>query len=181
MRSSPLKEGRASDEKDLWSCRRGADWFDRAVLGRRGLAEQEPQQGGVAEKAGERLDEFGRAIKQGIVNAEETVREGLNKTGETVRESFAKTRESVNAMGLGPRVYGRLHWDKALNSCSLFIKVEGSRVTLRGVVPDAATEAKALALVGETVGVNQVIDQLTVLSPSSSTPNASVRSARSKP
>ena len=95
-----------------------------------GLAEQEPQQGGVAEKAGERLDEFGRAIKQGIVNAEETVREGLNKTGETVRESFAKTRESVNTMGLGPRVYGRLHWDKALNSCSLFIKVEGSRVTL---------------------------------------------------
>jgi BON domain len=144
-----------------------------------GLAKQE-QQGGVAEKAGEKLDEVGRAIKQGIVNAEETVRDGLNKTGETVRESFAKTRESVNAMGLGPRVYGRLHWDKSLNSCSLSIKVEGSRVTLRGVVPDAASEAKALTLVGETVGVNQVIDQLTVLSPSSSTPNPSVPRATSK-
>jgi BON domain len=145
-----------------------------------GLARQEQQQGGVAEKAGERLDEVGRAIKQGIVNAEVTVREGLNKTGETVRESFAKTRESVNAMGLGPRVYGRLHWDKSLNSCSLFIKVEGSRVTLRGAVPDAATEAKALTLVAETVGVNQVIDQVTVLSPSPSTPNASVPGANSK-
>ena len=145
-----------------------------------GQAKQEPQQGGVAEKAGEKLDEVGRAIKQGIVNAEETVREGLNKTGETVRESFAKTRESVNAMGLGPRVYGRLHWDKSLNSSPLSIKVEGSRVTLRGVVPDAATEAKALTLVGETVGVTQVIDQLTVLSPTTSTPNASVPRATSK-
>ena len=83
-----------------------------------GLARQEQQQGGVAEKAGEKLDEVGRAIKQGIVNAEETVRDGLNKTGGTVRESFAKTRESVNAMGLGPRVYGRLHWDRSLNACS---------------------------------------------------------------
>ena len=145
-----------------------------------GLARQEPQQGGVAEKAGEKLDEFGRAIKQGIVNAEETVREGLNKTGETVRESFAKTRESVNAMGLGPRVYGRLHWDKALNACSLFVKVEGSRVTIRGVVPDAATEAKALTLVAETVGVSHVIDQVTVLSPSPSTTNASVPGSTSK-
>ena len=58
--------------------------------------------------------------------------------------------------------------------------MEGSRVTLRGVVPDAATEAKALTLVGETVGVHQVIDQLTVLSPSPSTPNESVPRATSK-
>jgi hypothetical protein len=150
-----------------------------AFVGNAGLAQQEPQQGGVAEKAGEKLDEVGRAIKQGIVNAEETVREGLNKTGETVRESFAKTRESVNAMGLGPRVYGRLHWDRSLNGCSLFIKVEGSRVTLRGAVPDAAAEAKALALVGETVGVTQVIDQLTVLAPRTSTPSASRSGATS--
>jgi len=107
----------------------------------------------VAERAGERLDEFGRAIKQGLENAEETVRGGLNKTGETVRESFAKTRESVNAMGLGPRVYGRLHWDKSLNSSALYIKVEGTRVTVRGVVPDSATETKALQLVSDTVGV----------------------------
>ncbi len=145
-----------------------------SLWGAAGLARQEPQQGGVAEKAGEKLDEVGRAIKHGIVNAEETVREGLSRTGETVRESFAKTRESVNAMGLGTRVYGRLHWDKSLNSSTLSIKVEGGRVILRGVVPDAATEAKALTLVGETVGVNQVIDQLTVLSPTTSTPDATV-------
>jgi hyperosmotically inducible periplasmic protein len=145
-----------------------------------GLARQESQQGGVAAKAGEKLDEFGRAIKLGIVNAEGTVRDGLNKTGETVRESFAKTRDSVNAMGLGPRVYGRLHWDKSLHSTSLFIKVEGSRVTLRGVVPDEATEAKALALAGETVGVSQVIDQLTVLAPTKSNPDVIVPGVNSK-
>jgi osmotically-inducible protein OsmY len=103
-----------------------------------------------------------------------TVREGLNKTGETVRESFAKTRESVNSMGLGPRVYGRLHWDKSLHSSALYIKVEGSRVTIRGVVPDAAAENKALQLVSDTVGVTHVIDQLTVLAPTTSTPSAVV-------
>ncbi len=138
------------------------------------VSAQDVQSGGVAEKAGEKLDEFGRALKQGIVNAEETVRESLNKTGETVRESFTKTRESVNAMGLGPRVYGRLHWDKSLHSSALYIKVEGSRVTIRGVVPDPATETKALQLVSDTVGVTHVIDQLTVLAPTTSTPSASL-------
>jgi hypothetical protein len=139
-----------------------------------------PSSGGVAERAGERLDEFGRSIKQGIIGAEETVRDGLNKTGETVRESFARTRESVNAMGLGPRVYGRLHWDKSLNSSTLFVKVEGSRVTVRGVVPDAATEAKALQLVTDTVGVTHVVDQLTVLEPSDSSPSATAPAAATK-
>src|SRR5258708_36050063 len=77
---------------------------------------QEPQQEGVATKAAEKLDDVGRAIKKGFLNAEETVRDGLNKTGETVREGFAKTRDSVQGMGILSRVYGRVHWDKALHS-----------------------------------------------------------------
>ena len=96
-------------------------WTDVAylVLGFWGVAsraQQDPPQEGVAAKAGETLDEVGRAIKRGIVDAEESLRDGLNKTGETVREGFAKTRDSVQGMGLIPRVYGRLHWDKALYS-----------------------------------------------------------------
>ena len=73
-----------------------------------------------------------------IENAEESVREGINKTGGTVREGFTKTRESVQGMGVLSRVYGRLHWDKSLNSSSLFVKAEAGAVTLRGSVADEA-------------------------------------------
>ena len=126
-------------------------------------APQDPQQDGVATKAAEKLDEVGRAIKRGILNAEETVRDGLNKTGETVREGFAKTRDSVQGMGVLSRVYGRVHWDKALNSSSIFVKAEGGTITIRGIVPDEDAKAKAIALVKDTVGVTRVIDQLSVL------------------
>jgi hypothetical protein len=149
-------------------------------------AQQEPGQDGVAAKAGEKLDEVGRAIKRGIADAEETVRDGLNKTGatvrdglnrtgETVREGFNKTRESVQAMGLVPRVYGRLHWDKALHTSPLFVKAEGGNVTIRGVVPDEAARAKAIAIVKDTVGVSQVIVQLNVASPTVGTTSALTR------
>ena len=109
------KESR--DEKGSWICGCGAvDGFG-GILGCGVSTQQEPapvpQQEGVAAKAGEKLDEFGRAIRRGLYDAEETVRGGLNKTGDTVREGFAKTKESVQGMGLVPRVYGRLHWDKA--------------------------------------------------------------------
>jgi hypothetical protein len=134
-----------------------------------GRAQQDPQPEGAATKAGEKLDEVGRAIKKGILNAEETVRDGLNKTGETVREGFAKTRESVQGMGLVPRVYGRLHWDKALNSSALFVKADAGSVTVRGFVPDDATKTKAIALVKDTVGVTHVIDQISVLPSSAAT------------
>ena len=129
-------------------------------------AQQEPQQDGVAAKAGEKLDEFGRAIRRGLFDAEETVRGGLNKTGETVREGFARTKESVQGMGLVPRVYGRLHWDKSLHGSNLFVKAEAGRVTIRGMVPDEAAKDKAVALVRDTVGVTHVVVQLTVAAPS---------------
>jgi hyperosmotically inducible protein len=130
---------------------------------------QDPPQEGVAVKAAEKLDEVGRAIKKGIENAEGTVRDGLNKTGVTVREGFTKTRETVQAMGLVPRVYGRLHWEKALYTSTLFVKAEGGAVTIRGLVPDEAAKAKAVALVKDTVGVTHVIVQLSVASPSTET------------
>ncbi len=129
-------------------------------------AQQDPPPDGVAAKAGEKLDEVGRAILRGLGNAEESVRGGLNKTGETVREGFTKTRETVQGMGLVPRVYGRLHWEKALHTSTLFVKAEGGAVTIRGVVPDEAAKAKAVSLVKDTVGVTHVIVQLSVASPS---------------
>lgn len=131
--------------------------------------QQDPPPDGAAAKAGEKLDELGRAIRRGLFDAEDTVREGLNRTGETVRDSFARTRESVQGMSLVPRVYGRLHWDKTLNAVPLFIKAEGGAVTVRGTVPDEAAKAKAISLVKDTVGVTRVIVQLNVVAPSSET------------
>ncbi|MBX6315341.1 MAG: BON domain-containing protein [Isosphaeraceae bacterium] len=122
-----------------------------------------PAHQGAAEKAGERLDEAGRAIKRGLQNA-----------GEKVREGFAKTRTSVHDMGVLSRVYSRLHWDKALTTSLLEVDVQaGGITTLRGSVPDAASKAKAVALTKDTVGVTQVIDQLTVLPPPRTVPAAS--------
>ena len=144
------------------------------MTGRAQPGPQDPQEG-VATKAAEKIDEVGRAIKRGILNAEETVRDGLNKTGETVREGFTKTRETVQGMGIPSRVYGRLHWDKEFHSTALFVKAEGGTVTVRGALPDEAAKAKAIDLIKDTVGVTRVIDQLTVLSSSPSTDRPAAR------
>ena len=139
-----------------------------SMTGRASQNLQDSQEG-VATKAAEKIDEVGRAIKRGFLNAEETVREGLNKTGETVRDGFAKTRETVLSMGIPSRVYGRLHWDKEFQAIPLFVKADGGRVTVRGTLPDEASKAKAIALIKDTVGVTYVIDQLSVLTSSVST------------
>jgi hypothetical protein len=137
------------------------------------------QQGGVAERAGEKLDEFGRAIRDGFEKAGETVVGGINKTGETVRESLVRARDSVQGMGIWSRVYSRLHWDKAFHTNNILLRADGGVVTLRGTVADEAARAKLVSLTAETVGVTRVIDQLKVLHPSTeSTPSASRRSGR---
>ncbi len=109
------------------------------------------QQDGAAARAGEKLDEVGRKIRRGLEKAEDAVREG-----------FHKTRDSVHSMGVISRVYGRLHWDKALHSSTLTLKVEDGVVTLRGAVPSKAAKTKAVTLAAETVGVTKVIDELTI-------------------
>jgi hyperosmotically inducible periplasmic protein len=113
-----------------------------------GLAQQ---QEGVGEKAGEKIDEVGRKIKRGLEKAEDSVREG-----------FHKTRDSVHSMGVAARVYGRLHWDKALHSSTLHVKVEEGVATLSGSVPTAKAKTHAVRLAAETVGVSKVIDELTI-------------------
>jgi hyperosmotically inducible periplasmic protein len=123
------------------------------------------QEEGAATRAGEKLDEFGRKIKKGLEKAEDAVREG-----------FHKTRDSVHSMGVMPRVYGRLHWDKALHSSTLTLKVEDGVVTLRGAVPTKAAKTKAVTLAAETVGVTKVIDELTIpASEADETPRTSKR------
>jgi osmotically-inducible protein OsmY len=109
------------------------------------------QQQGAGEKAGERLDEVGRKLKRSIEKAEDAVREG-----------FHKTRDSVHSMGVTARVYGRLHWDKALHRSDVHVKVEEGVATLSGSAPTAEAKAKAVTLAAETVGVTKVVDELTI-------------------
>ncbi len=112
-------------------------------------------QQGVGEKLGEGLDDAGRVIKR-----------GLQRSGESVRESFARTKTSVQNMGIESRIYGRLHWDKDLNGSLIDLEVKDASVAiLKGVVPSAVVKSKAVALTRDTVGVTQVIDQLTVSGP----------------
>ncbi len=120
------------------------------------------QQEGVGEKAGEKLDEVGRKLKK-----------GLDKAEDAVRESFRKTRDSVHSMNVAARVYGRLHWDKALHSSTLHVKVEEGVATISGAVPTAEAKTKAVTLTAETVGVTKVVDELTI--PASEADAARVR------
>jgi len=109
------------------------------------------QQEGAGEKAGEKLDEVGRKLKKGIERAEGAVRETVHKT-----------TESVHSMSVAARVYGRMHWDKALHSSTLHVKVEEGVATISGSVPTAEAKAKAVTLTAETVGVTKVVDELTI-------------------
>jgi len=109
-------------------------------------------QQGVGEKVGGSLDEAGKAIKR-----------GLQRSGEAVRESFARTKTSVQNMGIEARIFGRLHWDKDINASPIELEVRDASVAiLKGSVPSAAVKSKAVALARDTVGVTQVIDQLSV-------------------
>jgi len=98
------------------------------------------------------IDNAGRAMKRGFQSA-----------GQAVQGGFIKTRTSVHNMEVVSRVYSRLHWDKALTTSSLELEVrDGGVAILTGVVPDAASKAKALTLTSETVGVLQVVDQVAI-------------------
>ena len=120
------------------------------------------QDQGPAQKAGSKLDDVGRSIKR-----------GLDSAGDAVRDQFEKVRRSVQNMDVASRVYGRLHWDKALATSTLDMDVQGDVVTLRGAVPDVKTKLKAVELAGDTVGIFKVIDQLTIQPAQRVTPDTS--------
>jgi hypothetical protein len=102
-------------------------------------------------------------IGQGLEDAGRAVKRGFQSAGQAVSGSFQKTRTSVHNMEVVSRVYSRLHWDKALTTATMEIEVQaGGIAILTGIVPTEAAKTKALTLTAETVGVIQVVDQLTV-------------------
>lgn len=105
-------------------------------------------QPGTAEKIGEKIDR------------------GLNQIGAEFSQAWSEVRKSVEKMGVQGRVYGRLHWDKALEGANLEISVrDGQVVALSGTVANAAARLKAEQLARDTIGVNNVVNELAVAAP----------------
>ena len=120
-----------------------ASFLTAAVLA--GNLSVKAQQGGVAERVGEALDGTGRAIRRGVEGA------------------VARSQTRVNTMQVLDRVYSRLHWEKMLTASTLEVDSQpGGVAVLRGVVPDVKAKARAVELARDTVGVVQVIDQLSI-------------------
>jgi hypothetical protein len=94
----------------------------------------------------------------------EQIDRGLNQIGTEFSQAWAEVRKSVEKMGVQGRVYGRLHWDKALEGATnLEISVrDGQVVVLSGTVADAAAKQKAEQLARDTVGVSSVVNELAI-------------------
>ncbi len=118
-----------------------------------------PAQPGAAEKTGGALDNAGRRIRRGVEGAAEGVQRG-----------WERTKGAVHSMGIESRVYGRLHWDKALTAAPIQLEMQaGGVAVLRGTVADAAAKVKAEALTADTVGVTRVVSQIAIAPPATTT------------
>jgi osmotically-inducible protein OsmY len=117
------------------------------------------QQPGVAEQIGEKLDSVGRGIAR-----------GAQEVTESVRRRFESVRTDVMRMGVHPRVYARIHWDKTLQGSRIEVHMlRDGVVLLRGTVPDAAAKAHAVELARDTYDVNGVVDELETVLPAGTT------------
>jgi len=106
---------------------------------------QKTEQPGTAAQIGEKIDR------------------GLSQIGSELSQAWADVRKSVERMGVQGRVYGRLHWDKALEGAKVEISVRDNQaVVLSGNVASAAAKEKAEQLARDTVGVGSVVNELTV-------------------
>jgi hypothetical protein len=93
----------------------------------------------------------------------EKIDRGLNQIGAELSQAWAEARKSVEKMGVQGRVYGRLHWDKALETATVDIEVrDGQAVVLKGKVDTAAAKLKAEQLARDTIGVTSVVNELAV-------------------
>jgi len=113
----------------------------------------------------------GKKIGQKLDGAVQDIKGGLKKAGTFTRDEFHKARSSVHNMGVESRVYGRLHWDKALVDATIDLTGGGDGViTMTGTVANSQAKARAVELARDTVGVTNVIDQLAISPAATTTP-----------
>jgi hyperosmotically inducible periplasmic protein len=108
------------------------------------------------EGTGQRI---GKKVDQAIGQLREEAKDVAGK----VKNGFEEARASVDRLGVEGRVYARLHSDKALNGASISVDVgKDGNATLRGTVPNEAAKVKADQLAADTVGVQRVVNDVTV-------------------
>jgi len=91
------------------------------------------------------------------------IRQEAGAVADQLRRGIEQARVEVDKLGTNGRIYARLHWDKTLAGSTFDIEVrDGGRVVLRGAVPDASARSRAVELARNTVGVDQVTDELKV-------------------
>ncbi len=93
----------------------------------------------------------------------QSIDQGLSRLQGEVQEGWKALKQTVDRLGVEGRVYSRLRWDKEVATSMIDVDAtEAGVVTLKGQVRDPAAKQKAVRLAGDTVGVNRVVDQLTV-------------------
>lgn len=108
----------------------------------------EPAPEGTAEKIGEKIDR------------------GLTRLGNELRRGWQEARDAVDKLGIEGRVYGRLKWDKRLENAPIEIDSrETGVVVLTGTVTNMQAKSRAGRLAEDTVGVRQVVNNITVAAP----------------
>ena len=119
-------------------------WFAALLLGISGVPSATAQEG-LGERIGARIDR------------------GIEELGDDFRESWASLQKTVDNLSVQGRVYSRLHWDKQLVDARIEVSVaERGVVSMRGSVGNSKAKAKAMKLAQDTVGVEKVINHLTV-------------------
>ena len=107
---------------------------------------------GTAEQIGKKIDQ------------------GIDSVFSGVQKEWGNIRQSIEKMGVQARVYGRLHWDTALESASLDIEArKGNVIVLHGSVPNAVAKLKAVELARDTIGVKEVVDEWSISPPKNAT------------
>jgi len=105
----------------------------------------------------------GSTVSEKVKGAVQSLEKGAKEAGEALRDQYNKMRTAVHDMGVAGRIYGRIHWDKALTDAKIDVNVrKDGVVTLTGTVPDTKAKVKAAELARDTVGVASVIDKVVV-------------------
>jgi hypothetical protein len=108
-------------------------------------AQQNPNDQGTGPGIGERIDR------------------GMQQIGDRLQKGWAGIRKTVDELTIQGRVYGRLHWDKALTDATIDIQIQNEdTIVLTGSVPNEAARLKAATLSQDTIGVGNVVNQLAV-------------------
>jgi hypothetical protein len=117
-----------------------------------------PLLAGCKQEDADRLGRVGRLLGQ---KAEAATAQA---TGQVV-SSWQTLRANAEEANLDDRVRARLRWEKSLAGTAVEVQAVGGQVRLSGNVANLTQRRRVVELAESTVGVDRVIDQLTIIGP----------------